>query len=461
MKLSKKINLFEDFKSEISNSGTKTNQVQVNTTKAEPTAEVKSEMLKDVDSILNNLEVLSAQIGEARESLYDFIDECHGILTEEMAKETPDQSAIDTILEAYLELFESLENEEAEVNEAGGEAAKKMGKGLWRFVYWAPLARKAQQKVNKVKLNQKALDLAADEAPNKEQREKLELRATRMTDKVKQLQAAVDDRFGDKGNYVKGVIQRQKIQGQLDIIKTETGMSDDPDEQTTLKAKAQALQKRYKEEEEALKAMEPSDEDKKKAADELKAQQDAEAKLKAKRDAERDAAQAKAGETPAADKPEGEKPASETPAADKPEGEKPASETPAADKPEGEKPASETPAADKPEGEKPASETPAADKPEGETPAADKPNRPESGKNSKDDMIKRYQELLAKTEDADKKSKIQAKIDKLQAESVEMFDNAEFISILESELAEFSREIIAESFGFQTSTIADKFRKLL
>jgi hypothetical protein len=345
-----------------------------------------------------------------------------------MAKETPDQSAIDTILEAYLELFESLENEEAEVNEAGGEAAKKMGKGLWRFVYWAPLARKAQQKVNKVKLNQKALDLAADEAPNKEQREKLELRATRMTDKVKQLQAAVDDRFGDKGNYVKGVIQRQKIQGQLDIIKTETGMSDDPDEQATLKARAEALQKRYKEEEEALKAMEPSDEDKKKAAEELKKQQEEEAKLKAKRDAERDAAEK---ETPA-----GDAPASETPA--------------------GEKPASETPASETPASETPASETPAS-----ETPAGEKPNRPESGKNSKDDMIKRYQELLAKTEDADKKSKIQAKIDKLQAESVEMFDNAEFISILESELAEFSREIIAESFGFQTSTIADKFRKLL
>ena len=418
MKLSKKINLFEDFKSEISNSGTKTNQVQVNSTKAEPTAEVKTEMLKDVDSILNNLEVLSAQIGEARESLYDFIDECHEILTEEMAKETPDQSAIDTILEAYLELFESLENEDAELHEAGGEAAKKMGKGLWRFVYWAPLARKAQQKVNKVKLNQKSLDLAADEAPNKEQRDKLKLRATRMTDKVKQLQAAVDDRFGDKGNYVKGVIQRQKIQGQLDIIKTETGMSDDPDEQATLKARAEALQKRYKEEEEALKAMEPSDEDKKKAAEELKKQQEEEAKLKAKRDAERDAAEKDA-------------------------------------------PAGDAPAGDAPAGDAPASETPASETPASETPASDKPNRPESGKNSKDDMIKRYQELLAKTEDADKKSKIQAKIDKLQAESVEMFDNAEFISILESELAEFSREIIAESFGFQTSTIADKFRKLL
>ena len=425
MKLSKKINLFEDFKSEISNSGTKTNQVQVNTTKAEPTAEVKSEMLKDVDSILNNLEVLSAQIGEARESLYDFIDECHGILTEEMAKETPDQSAIDTILEAYLELFESLENEDAEVNEAGGEAAKKMGKGLWRFVYWAPLARKAQQKVNKVKLNQKALDLAADEAPNKDQREKLELRATRMKDKIKELQAAVDDRFGDKGNYVKGVIQRQKIQGQLDIIKTETGMSDDPDEQTTLKAKAQALQKRYKEEEEALKAMEPSEEEKKKAADELKAQQDEEARLKAKRDA----AQAKADGAPAGDAPA------------------------KTDAPTGDAPAK----TDAPKTDAPAGDTPAkTDAPEG-----DKPNRPETGKNSKDDMIKRYQELLAKTEDPEKKSKIEAKISKLQAESVEMFDNAEFISILESELAEFSREIIAESFGFQTATIADKFRKLL
>jgi hypothetical protein len=430
MKLSKKINLFEDFKSEISNSGTKTNQVQVNTTKAEPTAEVKSEMLKDVDSILNNLEVLSAQIGEARESLYDFIDECHEILTEEMSKETPDQSAIDTILEAYLELFESLENEEAEVNEAGSEAAKKMGKGLWRFIYWAPLARKAQQKVNKVKLNQKALDLAADEAPNKDQREKLELRATRMKDKIKELQAAVDDRFGDKGNYVKGVIQRQKIQGQLDIIKTETGMSDDPDEQTTLKAKAQALQKRYKEEEEALKAMEPSEEDKKKAADALKAQQDEEARLKAKRDA----AQAKADAAPTGDAPA---------KTDAPKTDAPAGDTPAK--------------TDAPKTDAPAGDTPAkTDAPEG-----DKPNRPESGKNSKDDMIKRYQELLAKTEDPEKKSKIEAKIASLQAESVESFDNAEFISILESELAEFSREIIAESFGFQTATIADKFRKLL
>jgi translation initiation factor IF-2 len=190
-------------------------------------------------------------------------------------------------------------------------------------------------------------------------------------------------------------------------------MSDDPDEQTTLKAKAQALQKRYKEEEEALKAMEPSEEDKKKAADALKAQQDEEARLKAKRDA----AQAKADAAPTGDAPA---------------------------------------KTDAPKTDAPAGDTPAkTDAPEG-----DKPNRPESGKNSKDDMIKRYQELLAKTEDPEKKSKIEAKIASLQAESVESFDNAEFISILESELAEFSREI-AESFGFQTATIADKFRKLL
>ena len=470
MKLSKKINLFEDFKSEISNSGTKTNQVQVNTTKTEPTAEVKSEMLKDVDSILNNLEVLSAQIGEARESLYDFIDECHGILTEEMAKETPDQSAIDTILEAYLELFESLENEEAEVNEAGGEAAKKMGKGLWRFVYWAPLARKAQQKVNKVKLNQKALDLAADEAPNKEQREKLELRATRMKDKIKELQAAVDDRFGDKGNYVKGVVQRQKIQGQLDIIKTETGMSDDPDEQTTLKAKAQALQKRYKEEEEALKAMEPSEEDKKKAADELKKQQEEEAKLKAKRDAETKT------ETPAEEKPADEKPADEKPATDKPEG-----ETPAADKPEGDKPASETPATDKPATDKPEGETPAADKPEGETPAADKPegetpaaDKPEGDKPEGEGLTDKEKESLSKAEaslaqaEADGDTAKAERYKKLIADlknTKKFGESLDIDALIESiEASTNVKRIdtaITESFGFQSATIADKFRKLL
>jgi len=70
MKLKKRINLFEDFKNEVTNNATKpqtntVSQVNVGSTKTETqTNTVKTDVLKDVDSILNNLEVLSSQIAE-------------------------------------------------------------------------------------------------------------------------------------------------------------------------------------------------------------------------------------------------------------------------------------------------------------------------------------------------------------------------------------------------------------
>lgn len=414
MKFKKRINLFEDFKSEIATgTKTKTNEVPVNTTKSEAGVEVKTELLKDVDAILNNLETLSAQIGEAKEFIYGFVAECHEFITEELASETPNQELIDEVLEAYLEVFEDLEIN-VQLNEAGED---KVGKKMWNFIYWAPKARKAQQKVNKLKLNKKALDLAADDAPNKEQAASLTAKSLRVKTQMDDLQKIVDDRFKDKGEYVQGVIRRQKQQGQLELIKQETGMSDDPDRKEDLVQQAKEIQKKAKEEEAALKELEPSEKDKEAAAKKLEDE-----KIAAKKAA--DAARAEKQKTKTnSDSTE------ETPA-------ETSTETPA------EKPA-----------EKP------ADSAE-ETPAK-KPNRPESGKNSKDDMIQRYKELLAKTKDPDKKQSIQLKIDKLKNESEEMFMDSNFISLLESELAEFSREIIAESFGFQTSSVADRFRKLM
>ena len=90
-----------------------------------------------------------------------------------------------------------------------------------------------------------------------------------------------------------------------------------------------------------------------------------------------------------------------------------------------------------------------------------KPNRPESGKNSKDDMIKRYTDLLAKTDDPKKKEEIEAKIDKLKNESEEMFMDPKFIGLLESELSEWSKKIITESVEFQNGSVADKFKRLM
>ena len=63
-------------------------------------------------------------------------------------------------------------------------------------------------------------------------------------------------------------------------------------------------------------------------------------------------------------------------------------------------------------------------------------------KNSKDGKIKRYQDLLAKTDDEDKKAEIQTKIDKLQKESIDKFMDPKYLSIVENELVEFEKAIL-------------------
>ncbi len=63
-------------------------------------------------------------------------------------------------------------------------------------------------------------------------------------------------------------------------------------------------------------------------------------------------------------------------------------------------------------------------------------------KNSKDGKIKRYQDLLAKTDDEDKKAEIQTKIDKLQKESLDKFMDPKYLSIVENELVEFEKAIL-------------------
>jgi hypothetical protein len=111
--------------------------------------------------------------------------------------------------------------------------------------------------------------------------------------------------------------------------------------------------------------------------------------------------------------------------------------------------------------QKAAVDTETETEPAANTSTETKPNRPESGKNSKDDMIKRYTDLLAKTDDPKKKEEIEAKIDKLKNESEEMFMDPKFIGLLESELSEWSKKIITESVEFQNGSVADKFKRLM
>lgn len=67
MRLTKKINLFEEFQAEVLNTQKpKVNEVPINKiVNVKPKGVIKTDALKDVDSILNNLEQLSAQITES------------------------------------------------------------------------------------------------------------------------------------------------------------------------------------------------------------------------------------------------------------------------------------------------------------------------------------------------------------------------------------------------------------
>ena len=93
----------------------------------------------------------------------------------------------------------------------------------------------------------------------------------------------------------------------------------------------------------------------------------------------------------------------------------------------------------------------------------DKPTtRPESGKNSKDDMIARYQKLVDGTDDEEKKKKYQDKIDQLKNESEERFLDPEFLSLMESELAAFEAEVISEDKSeYVNESVSAKFRRLM
>ena len=88
-------------------------------------------------------------------------------------------------------------------------------------------------------------------------------------------------------------------------------------------------------------------------------------------------------------------------------------------------------------------------------------------KNSKEGKIQRYKDLLAKTDDEEKKKKIQDKIDTLSKTEESKFLDPDFIAVLESELLEFenlineSKELPKKVKLYVGMSIADRFKALM
>jgi hypothetical protein len=185
-------------------------------------------------------------------------------ILEEVATPTKSLAGdVDTIISSLgtlvKELTEELNGPEfTEVNEADAEGPSK----VWQWIWWMPKARKAQQKVNKIKLNVTDMEAAAGDAPDKEQKAKINAKATIARDQAGELQKMVDDKYGAKGDLVKRALHSEKIAGQIASIKRATGLEDDPEKVASYKEKMAELQGKYKEDQEAIKELEPSDEDK-------------------------------------------------------------------------------------------------------------------------------------------------------------------------------------------------------
>ena len=84
----------------------------------------------------------------------------------------------------------------------------------------------------------------------------------------------------------------------------------------------------------------------------------------------------------------------------------------------------------------------------------------QKAKNSKEGKIKRYKDLLAKTDDEEKKATIQSKIDALQKESWESFLDDKYMAIVESELLEFEKAFESESYEYVSESVSQKFSRL-
>lgn len=183
-------------------------------------------------------------------------------------------NSLDTLVK---ELTEDLDSPEFnEVNEADAEGPSKVMQWMW----WMPKARKAQQKVNKIKMNVTDMEAAAEDAPDKDQRAKISAKAKIASDQAGELQRMVDDKFASKGELTKRALSSEKIAGKIALIKRATGLEDNPEKVASYKEKMAELQQKYKADIEALKELEPSEKDKQaeknrleqKKADDAKAQ---------------------------------------------------------------------------------------------------------------------------------------------------------------------------------------------
>ena len=222
MKLTKKIMLFEAFeetKTKVETKEASVKSTEVATEVADRDS-VRTDIVKNVDSIIKGLETLTVQIHEG-----------------------------------LVEIDSFLLKESNAINEAEDNGLKM----IMDVAFVAGKLAKMQAKVNKMKMNSADLEFAAGALNSKEQADKkanIMAKKKQLDVQVKELQGMLDTKVKERTSYAERRVNKTKIEGQIALIKATSGMSDNPDEKKELKDRMKGLADRYKEEEAALKQLE-------------------------------------------------------------------------------------------------------------------------------------------------------------------------------------------------------------
>ena len=247
----------------------------------------KTEIIQDVDTIMNSLQKLSVQIKEAVDA---------------------------------LEVFEGEELNEDELNEDYAifelEAGEVAGK-LADWMFYAPKYRKMQQKVNKMQMNALDIQIAIDNLSDEEgidpktkkaKRDMLKAKKETMDNQVDDLQKAIDDKARERGQYIQKVLSTEKIKGKMALVKRSSGQEDDPEKQKDLATSMKELNKRLQDEQNAIKAL--RDEEKQnESSKKNKAAAEADANAKKRKDQEEEnKAKEETKEEPKQEEPKKEEP---------------------------------------------------------------------------------------------------------------------------------------------------------
>ena len=317
-------------------------------------------------------------------------------------------TSLETLAGQVQEMVDSLDTEP--LNEEG------IGTKLLHWTLTGPKAMKAQAKVNQMKMNLADLQYAHDNAGDDKKKASLKSKIDTVKPQIDSAQQTIIDKFDSKGEIVKGMRLKKKLEGERELIKRLTGMEDNPDKKASLKDQLAKVDAKDKEQAAALKELKPDEANDEDAV--KKAKEEAAAKKKSEEGAAKKAAanNSEEGGSEEGGSEEGGK------------------------------------------------EKSSADAKKADDGADDATKKDREEKNSKEGKLKRLEDLMAKAKeggDEEKIKKVQDLIDKISAKESWQIENTELGRLLEAEITKLEASFVLNESRYFNNSIKDAFSKLI